>query len=374
MSIQLIKILVTPSRRISSQMLAIGLTNRRKLVKLNHCISVLRGANGVAVTINDLARICNVSRGTVDRALHGRGAIDPKTKARILSAAQAHGFLLNHHASSLKTGRSRSVGLIVFDLNNAYFTRMVSAAQHEFLARGLFCFICLSDKDKRQEQRLIEDLVRRQVDGIALLPINEDRAFSEFVQRLPIPVVTISNRLQGVHHVGADGDAAVRSGMSYFREHNYRTVHFVCPPARNIGRENLSTQLNRLEGYRQFRAMHPDMRGEEILNEDYLQRVRALVMAGGECPGFFCSSDHYAFKLFRMAREEGLAIPDSFALMGFDGMDNVLNFLEKKLTTIHYPAFDIGTCAADMLSNLIEGEDQPMEHLLECKLLPGETV
>ncbi len=328
----------------------------------------------MAITIDKLAKLCHVSRGTVDRALHNRGAIDGETKQRILKTAKEYGYTPNYLASSLARGKSGSVGVIVFDLNNRFFTELVSAMEAEFRSRGIFSYICLSEKQRHLEKQLIEDLMRRRVDGIALLPINEGAEFEAFIRGLPVPVVAISNRLGRVHHVGADEAHAVYCGMDQFSRQGYRTVHFVCPPIRNLGTENLHTQLSRLEGYRLFRSLHPEVGGEEIISGDYLERVLSLASRDGERPGFFCSSDHYALKIFRVARERKLPIPEAFGLMGFDGMDNVLNYLEKKLTTIHYPASPIGECAARTLDQLIIGEIQPEEQLLPCALLPGDTV
>lgn len=328
----------------------------------------------MAITINDLARICKVSRGTVDRALHDRGGVSERTREKIRKAAEEYGYTPNYIASSLATGRSRSVGIIVFDLNNRFFTEVVSAAEHEFLRHGLFSYICLSLKDRRYEQELIADLVRRKADGILFLPVNEGEEFTQYLKRLPVPLVAISNRINGLPYIGGDDDRAVGRGMECFYQRGVRKVHFVCPPLRNLGKENLYSQLRRLEGYRAYREAHPDMQGDEIMGEDYLDQVFERAAGDEGRMGFFCSSDHYALKIIKAARDRGVGIPSRFSLMGFDGVDNVLGHLERQLTTISYPAAEIGRRAASALVGQINGSQPQSEILLECPLIPGETV
>ena len=135
----------------------------------------------------------------------------------------------------------------------------------------------------------------------------------------------------------------------------------------------LRAQLDRADGYRAFRADHPEVQGELIATADYLDRVVDLIRLSGERQGFFCSSDHYALKILRHAHALGLESPARFAMMGFDGVD-LLDCLDTRPTTVFYPAHDIGECAANTLYGLIHGNEQPMDRLLECPLLPGDTV
>ena len=91
------------------------------------------------ITSTELAKICGVSQGTVDRALNDRSGISPKTKERILKAADEYGYIKNMHASGLVRGRSMLLGLVVFDLKNEFFSQLATAVEAEARQRAIRC-------------------------------------------------------------------------------------------------------------------------------------------------------------------------------------------------------------------------------------------
>lgn len=322
------------------------------------------------ITAAEIARMCGVSRTTVDRALKNKSGISAETRRRICEIADRYGYRPNYLASSLSTGQTKSVGIIVFDLYNQHFSFMVTAMEKYLSEHGILAYICISDKDKKREWELIDDLNNRRVDGIAFVPINFSKAFVEHLRSLHLPIVAVSNRLPGFPFVGGDGAAAVYSGMECFFAHGYRTVHFVCPPVRFRGRENLYTQEDRLSGYLKFMQEHPDMRGEVLASEDYLERLEALIQNAEERPGVFCSSDHFTLNIRRRIVELGWDLDSCCYLMGFDGLE-FLQHLTPRPASVFYPAEEIGRSAAQLLMDLIHGNPAPQEIMLPCPLLPG---
>ena len=329
----------------------------------------------MSITTTELARLCNVSRGTVDRALNGRGRINPKTRELILKTAKEQNYVPHPLASSLATGKTRTVGLIVFDLNSRHFAQMVTAAQQHFSALGIFCYICITEKNQAQESSLVRDLISRKVDGIILIPINDGKAFCDMLLDWGRPVVTVHNRLDGrFSFVGGNGDAAVYAGMEHFYQKGYRQVCFVCPAYRRLGQENLFAQSNRVDGFRRFLGDHPDMRGELIAEPSYREvLVRKIRENRGGRLGVFCASDHYALRVYQATREKGLSAPDDFGLMGFDGVDT-LNYLDKRITTLFYPAEKIGELSADCLYSMMHDKAPAREVTLDCPIIEGQTL
>lgn len=105
------------------------------------------------VTVKDLARICGVSIGTIDRAINDRGGINPGTKKKILEAARANGFVKNQTALSLSSGRPTLIGVIITALNNEFQTTMLTAIEEEARRRGFSTLIMLSGFDEETEFR-----------------------------------------------------------------------------------------------------------------------------------------------------------------------------------------------------------------------------
>lgn len=324
----------------------------------------------MSITAAEIARMCNVSRTTVDRALKNKPGISEATRTQILAVAARYGYRPNYLASSLSTGQTRAVGIIVFDLYNQHFSSLVSAIEQYFTRAGIFSYICISRKDPARERSLIDSLFDRQVDGILLVPINDSAEFCAHLRGLNIPVVAMSNRLPGFPFVGGDNRTGAYTGMQDFYDRGYRTVYFVCPPLRRLGSENLTAQAERAEGYRQFMASHPDMRGDLIASADYLERVEALLRNAPEKPGIFCSSDLFMLAIRKRVIDLGWDLDARCALMGFDGLE-FLSQLSQRPSSIFYPAEAIGEAAARVLDDAIRSKPVPAETLLPCPLQPG---
>jgi len=324
------------------------------------------------ITSVEIAHLCNVSRTTVDRALKNKPGISSDTRQRILDCAARHGYRPNHLARSLSTGHSAAVGIIVFDLRNQHFSRMVDAVARYFAEQEIFTFTCISDKNAERERAILDSLVDRQVDGIILLPINEGSDFEASLRALDLPIVTVSNRLNGFPFVGGDNSAAVVRGMQFLCDQGHQTIHFVCPPLHRSGTENQYAQVQRAEGYCLFKRSHPEIVGELISSPNYLDLVDALLENSADKPVFFCSSDHYMLEIRRHLLAKGYDLNECCALMGFDGFD-ILDQLTPRPSTILYPAESIGEAAAKMLDALMH--DRPTEHeiLLSCPLLGGSS-
>lgn len=329
----------------------------------------------MSITTTELAKLCNVSRGTVDRALNGRSRINPQTKELILKTAKERGYVPHLLASSLATGKTHTVGLIVFDLNSRHFAQMVTSVQQHFSKQGIFCYICITEKNQAQEISLVRDLIARKVDGIILTPINDSKAFCDMLIDWGKPVVTVHNRLdERFSFVGGNGDTAVYTGMEHFYRKGYRHVCFVCPPYRRLGQENLFAQINRVNGFRRFMQDHDDFRGELIVDINYLDLLLQKIQEHREERlGIFCSSDHYALRIYKAARESGFSAPTDFGLMGFDGVDT-LYYLDKQITTLFYPAEKIGELSANCLYDMIHDQAPTKEFMLDCPIIDGQTL
>lgn len=326
-------------------------------------------------TVTDLAKICGVSRGTVDRALNGRPGISSQTRQYVLEVAKQNGYTPNVLARSLATGKSNTIGVVVFDLRNRHFAQLISAIQGRLTEAGYFSYICITEKDRARELQIVRDLAARKVEGIILMPINDSDRFEEEMGDLRIPVVAVSNRLSEHYpYVGSDFYAASYQGMNEFYTRGYRNVSFICPSVRNANAGNAYAQIQRAEGYRGFMREHPDMTGNLITDYDYFDDILREVAHSAERPGFFCSSDFYALNILHQAHEKGLRLPENFGLMGFDYIDT-LDVLEKRLSTICYPIERVGRTAAELLMKSIATPDLlPEDVLIDCSIIPGQTL
>ena len=324
----------------------------------------------MGVTATEIAKMCGVSRATVDRALKNKNGIRPETRQRILEVVKREGYHTSYLGSSLSTGKTHAIGIIVFDLSNQHFTELIDAVENYYSQRGYFLYICLSRKDKNIEENLIRNLIGRQIDGIILTPIHGEPEFAQYLGKLDIPIVTTDNRLGDLPFVGADNALATELGMNEFYRNGYRTVHFVCPPMRNSGLENLYAQEERARGYQRFCQSHGDMRGQLLCGADYLQTLDQLLTKSSEKPGIFCSSDIFTLRIRKHLMDQGVKPGEVCSLMGFDGIDFMENLVDRP-ASVFYPAREIGANAAKLLDDLMHRRSRQREIILPCSLLPG---
>ena len=361
-------------KRTRARFITITCTNRISPVSVIQHSPILKGKihTILMITTKDLANICHVSRGTVDRALNDKPGISDKTAQMIREKAAELGYIPHLVGSSLARGKTDSIGIIVFDLRNEHFVELVHNIESVFSKQNIVAYVCLSEKDPEKEKKLLMAMASRRVDGILVTSINQGHEFTEFLKKLSVPVVCISNKVEGIPYVGGRNSQAVHNAMENVRSRGIRRVYYVCPPMRLEHEQNIGAQKERAEAYLSFMADHPELTGELIIDHDYWEQVKKRISKDEPHAAFLCSSDHYAVKIYHNARLEGYHLPDDFSLMGFDGT-KILDYLPQRIDTIKYPADLIGLKASEMLMHIINGEDVN-DCLIDCPVLPGSTI
>jgi LacI family transcriptional regulator len=329
------------------------------------------------ITTKEIAGLCGVSRGTVDRALNGRGGINPKTRELILETARKHNYRPHLIASSLSRGKSMSIGVVLFDLNNRYFSQLSNTISLSAREKGYFTYISVSEKDIDSEIQILQSLADRRVDGIILLPAAQGGDYIRWLKSLEIPLVTTGNHLPGIHHVSIDEFRAAYESAAYIGGAGYRRICFVCPPLRKKGtcegKYNISSQDLRSRGVMHFMDLNPGYEYRPLIHKDYARDAVSMVREGGGKTAFFCSSDVYALELFRAFRAEGIEVPRDAGLMGFDNLD-ILDYIQPRLTTVSTSVEIQGREVISVLFRLINGETAPETCHIPHRICPGGTL
>lgn len=322
-----------------------------------------------------LARLCGVSRGTVDRALHGRGEVSAKTRRKVLDLAEKHGYRPNALGQALVTGRTRTLGLIAFDLDNSFFTEIISAAEKRARERGYTLLMALSQKDPSQESACLDFMAQKRVDGLALIPVASGKALSSRLASLPFPIVSFGNRsTASVPFVGIDESRAMAAAVDHAVAMHYRRLLYFCPPMRHLGKANLDAQERRLSGYHAAVKRHrlkPWVLVDSGPLESQFPVLRRLEGKGA----VLCANDFFALEVMERARAAGLRAPQDFGLVGFDGL-SFLKYVRPSLSTVAYPTREVGIACVDMLLDLISTgrcADRMLPHHLQLGQTTGGT-
>ena len=161
------------------------------------------------ITTTQLARICGVSQGTVDRALHGREGINQRTREKILAVAREYDYVPSVHPDA-SLGGSMLIGVVLYDLYNEFFSKLAMSLVSIAKAMGYSVIFLFSDKDFEAEKSAVEYFNYIGVDGIVLFSVgSDDEGYFSYLRSLMKPIVTIGNRMSDITHIGIDDRQAM---------------------------------------------------------------------------------------------------------------------------------------------------------------------
>ncbi len=350
----------------------------------------------MAVTAKELAQMCGVSRMTVHRALTDTGRINPQTKELILAKAKECGYRPDLLARGLVKGQTFYIGVVVLDVNNRYFSQLLSAIETEAGKRGYFVNITLHEQNKDMEKEQLERLVDYHVDGIILSSVNRGGAYKEFLKSLDTPIVTIGNKVdEGIPFVGIEEKKAAREATEAILRKGYEKIVFVCPPLERKD-ENTYVHQQRLEGfeeavslwnggktYRESGKVDADGSGgrrtqaECIVidkSEGYDARACEELYNTDKRTAFFCTGDMFALDIMKYMSGRGQKAGIDYGIMGFDGID-ILDYVTPRMNTIYNPVEQVAKEAVKLLFKLMNGEaDGDESVILDCEMMAGETL
>ena len=233
------------------------------------------------ITTSLLAKICNVSQGTVDRALNNRSDIRVETKEKILSAAKQFGY--REHIET-DNPAIKQIGIIVYNLNNEYFSKLITETEYILRTIGYSATVMMSHYDKIYEIECIKNLYNMGVDGIILCSVNSGAEFENFLSCIDIPVVSVGNPVNSIPCVGIDDFTAMRDMTNYVIKKGFKNLVYYSPA---IQYPDAIAQHNRYNGFidaakdRQYTVIS----NIEDISESYCEDTAII-----------CSTDYYALQ------------------------------------------------------------------------------
>lgn len=302
--------------------------------------------------MREVAAAAAVSVGTVSNVLNSPGKVAPATVARVHAAIEELGFVRNDAARQLKAGRSRSVGLVVLDVGNPFFTDIARAAEHRAAEHNLTLLLGTSDDDPRRERAYIDAFDEQRVFGLLVSPVGDDLDRLRASQRRGTPVVLVDRDGDGTpfDSVAVDDVAGARLAVDHLCVIGRRRIAFVSGPT------ELRQVRDRLRGAREAVAAVSGAILEVIetpaltVLEGRAVGERLRTRPPGRRPdAVFCANDLLAIGVLQaLALMGDIRVPDDIALVGYDDIDFARSAVVP-LTSVRQPARAIGTTAVDLL-------------------------
>ena len=321
----------------------------------------------MGVSVRDVAMAAGVSVGTVSNVLNRPDRVSPATVTRVREVIDRLGFVRNDAARQLRAGSSRTIGLIVLDLRNPFFTDVARGAEDAASELALSVLVANSDENTTREETYLELFEQQRVAGVLVTPVGENMPRIAKLRDRGIPVVLVDRQSSDptFPSVAVDDIVGGRLAAEHLLSLGRRHLAFVGGP---LGIQQVA---DRLEGARQAIAVVASAR-IEMVGTDALTVVegrRAGARLAARLPGdrpdaLFAANDLVALGLLQsLVMTRDLRVPEDVALIGYDDID-FASAAVIPLSSVRQPAHLIGATAVDLLLNTSRGELPPQSHVV----------
>lgn len=329
-----------------------------------------------AITIKDIAKALGVSTSTVSRALRDSYEISPETKQMVLECAEKMNYRPNPIALSLKERRSQSIGVVVCEIANSFFSQVINGIESIAYDRGYNVIISQSRESIQREIIDLQYLASRSVDGllISLSTETSDVNHLRELHKKGLPIVffdRISEDFE-THKVIADNFKGAYDATEHLIRNGHRRIAVI------TNSEFLSITHERLSGYKEaMRANGMDIIDELIENcfyggmifEEIEDAVDRLLSRSPAPDAIFATSDKLTTGCLKTLKQRGVKIPLEISLAGFSNSD-LAELTDPPLTVVRQPAFEMGKAATELLLQVIESKKPVTD--FEKKILTPE--
>ncbi|PJF39551.1 MAG: LacI family transcriptional regulator, partial [Chloroflexi bacterium] len=324
-----------------------------------------------SVSIDDVARKAEVSTATVSRVLANKPHVRPEMRQRVWDAVHELNYRPNRVAQSLRSQKSKTIGVIIPDIENPFFTSVVRAIEDVAQGDSYGVFLCNSDEDWKKEQQYINLLRDENVAGIIIAPTGRrnQKIYREMVSELP--TVALDRHM-------SDVDTDIVRGENI--ESAYQLVAELIADGHTriglvSGLPDVTTSKERKEGYLRALRDHDIAADAALIVEtrpkenDGFVATSAMLALPERPTAIFAINNLLMVGAFKAIRKQGLLIPDDVALVTFDLMS--LNpLIDLPIITIEQPTYELGRRAAEMLLARIGDPEQPTQR----EILKGRMV
>lgn len=314
----------------------------------------------------DVARRAGVGAATVSRVINGGTNVSKKTLEAVQLAIQELGYHPSQAARSLKGARSRTIGLIVPDVADAFFSTAAAAIQEVARKHDTLVFLASSNNQPAREHELVTSFLRRRVDGLLLAPCDE--ADTDLLQHAGFPVVCFDRPLPGgtVATVLSDNAAGARLATKHLVNLGYKRI--LCMG----GDPKLFTSKRRVSGFKTViqRSGLPFL--AELNVQDYPSAQAALephLYGRNRIDAIFSIKNAVTVHAYQILRRAGLSIPKDVALIGYDDF-LLADVLDPPISVVRQPVEQIATFAAEKLfATLASGRGSTDQTVLPVELV-----
>ena len=311
------------------------------------------------ITIREIAKLAGVSKTTVSRVLSGSNFVSENTRDRVLEIIEEKEYKPNIMAQSLRTNRTKIIGLVLADIENLFYSRVAKGVIDTAETKKYNVILCNSDNDIASEDRAIMTLLGRGVDGLLLTTVALKMKTIESLVNREFPFMLIDCKLDipGVNYVVNDDYHGAKLATEHLIELGHKKIFFL-----GLGNKKLLSLRERLRGFKDVLEDHK-IEGinisvpQKIINVDGTYNIEKiieyLISREEKITAIFAGNDYLAIKSIKAINDNGLKVPEDISVIGYDNIE-ISSMVKVPLTTIRQPKYLLGKLAAEQLFEILE--------------------
>ncbi len=329
------------------------------------------------VTIADVARQAGVSVSTAARVLSGRGYAAEETRRVVLDAARALGYVPNQIARSLRTRRSRMIGLLIGDVENSFYSTIAKNVESVAKGAGYHVVLCNSNDDPDAEREYLKLLDGMRVDGLIVTPTARNRRHLEHLLQKGTVIIQVDRRVErlGADAILVDNEAGAHSAVAHLIAAGHSRIGILA------GELDVLTASQRLAGYKRALKEHTIPVREQLIKigsfhrEHAIEDATELIGVKPRPTAIFAANNILAEACLIALADLGLRVPRDMSLVAFDEVP-WMGMVNPPVTTVRQPVADVARSAAElMLRRLSEdGQGPPSTVVFRTELIERGSV
>jgi DNA-binding LacI/PurR family transcriptional regulator len=321
-------------------------------------------------TLDEVAALAGVGRGTVSRVVNGSPQVSPEARAAVQQAIKELGYVPNRAARALVTQRTDSVALVVSEsqervFDQPYFAGVVRGISSALADTPLQLWLAMA-QSAAELQRVEHHLTSQHVDGVLLLSLHESDQLPRLLRERGLPAVLGGRPVgagQEISYVDIDNVSGARAAVQHLLRSGRRQIATIA------GLQDMGVGVDRLAGYQQAIGSARPLIGYGDWGEaSGAAAMRALLAAEPGIDGVFVASDLMAAGALRALRDLGRRVPEDIAVVGFEDSP-IASQTDPPLTTVYQPMEEMGRQMVQLLLSRMRGDDEPGHVLLDTHLV-----
>ncbi|WP_191556942.1 LacI family DNA-binding transcriptional regulator [Metabacillus idriensis] len=309
-------------------------------------------------TLKDVANLAGVSTATVSNVTNNTKFVSDDVKRKVLNAMETLNYRPNALAKSLRVQETKLIGVLISDITNPFFSKVVRGIEYEANKNGYNILLCNTESNAVKEQEYLDILIGKRIDGLIISSSGNKEEYIKHLESANIPIVFLNRSPESalMKTVMTNNIRGSYLAAEHLINHGYEKISIISGP------QTYSTGRDRLIGYKRAMEDYGLPIDEELIKignfdiKSGYDLMKELINSGERTDACFIANNSMTLGAYKYIKETNLKIGQDLAIVGYDESDWA-DIVEPPLSTISQPAYEQGTQAAELvIANINEKE------------------